>query len=321
MKRREFIAGLGGAVAWPFAARAQQPAKLPTIGYLGGTPRGQFDPAFLGRLRELGWIEDRNIAIEYRSSGGNSERSAEIATEIVHLKVDVIVAAGTINALAAKRATSEIPIVFPVAGDPVGLGLVASLARPGGNVTGLTNQLTDLAGKRVEILREVVPRLRRLAIMVYESPLGDLELREVQMAAGKFGLELITFKIRRTEDIALAFEALKNRADALYVANSAFLGINQMLINTTALHLRLPTMFGAPTWVAVGGLMAYGASFSGQLRRAAEFVDKILRGTKPADIPVEQPTSFELAINLKTAKTLGLTIPPNLLAIADEVIE
>jgi putative ABC transport system substrate-binding protein len=321
MKRREFIAGLSAA-ALPLVAWGQQRAgKLPTIGYLGVMPGRQFDATFLGRLRELGWIEGRNIAIEYRWSEGTSEHSAEIATEFVHLKVDVIVASGTIAALAAKRATSVIPIVFPVAGDPVGLGLVASLARPGGNLTGLTNQLTDLAGKRVEMLREVVPGLRRLAIMVYDSPLGDLELGEVRMAAGELGLELIALKIRRTEDIALAFDALKDRADALYIANSGFFGVNQILFNTSALHSRLPAMFGQPSWVAAGGLMAYGASFSGQFRRAAEFVDMILRGTKPADIPVEQPTKFDLILNLRTAKALGITIPPNLLALADEVIE
>jgi putative ABC transport system substrate-binding protein len=320
IRRRDFITLLGGAAVLPFAARAQQAGKLPTIGIIGRAD-SQFTAVFLQRLRELGWIEGRNIAMEYRQGDGSSERSAEIATEFVNLKVDVILAAGTTAALAAKRATSLIPIVFPLAGDPVGLGLVTSLARPGGNVTGVTNQLTDLAGKRVEMLREVVPNLRRLAIMVYPSPLGDLELGEVQMAAGKLGLELITLKIRRAQDISLAFDALKDRADALYIANSALFANNQMLINTSTLRERLPTMFGEPSLAAAGGLMAYGASFSALARRSAEFVDMILRGAKPADIPVEQPTKFELVVNLLTAKAIGLTIPELFLVRADEVIE
>jgi putative ABC transport system substrate-binding protein len=325
MRRREFIAGLGGAAAWPLVAWGQPAGKLPTIGYLGGgniTGESQFTAAFLQRLRELGWIEGRNIAIEYRWAEGSSERGADLATEFVHLKVDVILASGVNVALAAKRATSVIPIVFPVAANPVGSGLVASLARPGGNVTGLTNQLTDLAGKRVELLREAVPGLRRLAIMVFAgSPVADLEVGEVQIAAGKLGLELITLKIRRTEDIALAFDALKDRADALYIGNSLPFLSNQMLFNSLALRARLPTMYGEPSWVATGGLMAYGASFSGRYRRSAEFVDMILRGTKPADIPVEQPTRFELVVNLKTANAIGLTIPESFLLRADEVIE
>jgi putative ABC transport system substrate-binding protein len=324
MRRRDFIAGLGGAAAWPLVARAQPAGKLPTIGYLGGgnmTGESQFTAAFLQRLRELGWIEGRNIAIEYRWAEGGSERGAEIAAEFVHLKVDVIVATGANAALAAKQAISVIPIVFPIAGDPVGLGLVASLARPGGNVTGLTNQLTDLAGKRVELLREVVPGLRRLAMMVIAGPLGDLEVGEVQIAAGKLGLELVTLKIGRTEDIALAFDAVKDRADALYIANSLFFMSNQMLFNSMALRARLPTMFSEPSWVAAGGMVAYGASFSGRFRRSAEFVDMILRGTKPADIPVEQPTRFELVVSLVTAKAIGLTIPESFLFRADKVIE
>jgi putative ABC transport system substrate-binding protein len=327
MRRREFIAGLGGTMAaWPVAVRAQQAGKLPTIGYLGGAAgaavNGSFTAAFLERLHELGWIEGRNIAIQYRASDGSAESAAEIATEIVRLKVDVIVAPGAIFALAAKRATSVIPIVFPVAGNPVELGLVASLARPGGNATGLTNQLTDLARKRVERLREVVPGLRRLAIMVYVgTPLSELDFGEVQMAADKLGLELITVKIKQTEDIALAFDGLRDRADALYVANSAFLANNQMRINILALGARLPTMFGERRWVETGGLMSYGANLPDQFRRAGDYVDKILRGTKPADIPVEQPTRFDLVVNLITARALGLTIPESLLATADEVIQ
>ena len=326
MRRREFITLLGGAAAaWPLAARAQQPAKLPTIGFLGAsTPsaQSQWVAAFVQRLRELGWIEGRTVAIEYRWAEGRSERFAEIAAEFVRLKVDVIVTAGTAAVLAAKQATSVIPIVFAVAGDPVGSGLVASLARPGGNVTGLSIQATDLAGKRLELLREVVPGLRRLAIMAnVGNPGAVLEMGEVQAAARTLGLEVATLEIRRAEDIAPAFEALKGRADALYVCADPLVITNRIRINTLALGARLPTMHGIREYVEAGGLMSYGPNFPDLFRRAADYVDKILRGAKPADIPVEQPTKFDLVINLTTAKALGLDVPPTLLARADEVIE
>jgi putative ABC transport system substrate-binding protein len=325
MRRREFITILGGAAAaWPIAAPAQQRA-WPVIGYLGGispAQASQTTAAFLQRLRELGWTEGRNVTIEYRwSEEGRTERAAEIAAEFVRLKVDVIVTGGDEFALAAKQATSTIPIVFPLAGDPVGTGLVDSLARPGGNVTGLSNQLTDAAGKRVGLLQEVVPTLRRLAIMAYLNPLSALEHAEAQAAASKLGLEVITLEIRQRQDIALAFDGLKSRADALYVTNSAFLAANQLRITVSALEARLPTVFGSRAWLDAGGLMSYGSSFAERFRRSAELVDKILRGTKPADIPVEQPTKFDLAVNLITAKVLGLTIPESFLARADEVIE
>ena len=311
MKRREFITLLGGAAAaWPLAARAQQPAKLPTIGFLGAsTPsaESQWAAAFVQRLRELGWIEGRTVAIEYRWAEGRSERFAEIAAEFVRLKVDVIVTAGTAAVLAAKQATSVIPIVFAAAGDPVGTGLVASLARPGGNVTGLSIQATDLAGKRLELLREVVPGLRRLAIMANVGyPAAVLEMGEVQAAARTLGLEVATLEIRRAEDIAPAFEALKGRADALYVCADPLVTTNRIRINTLALGARLPTMHGVREYVEAGGLMSYGPNFPDLFRRAADYVDKILRGAKPADIPVEQPTKFDLVINLTTAKALGL---------------
>ena len=250
------------------------------------------------RLRELGWIEGRTVAIEYRWAEGRSERFAEIAAEFVRLKVDVIVTSGT-AVLAAKQATSVIPIVFAVAGDPVGTGLVASLARPGGNVTGLSIQATDLAGKRLELLREVVPGLRRLAIMAnVGNPAAVLEMGEVQATARTLGLEVATFEIRRAEDIAPAFEALKGRADALYVCADPLVNTNRIRINTLALGARLPTMYGFREYVEAGGLMSYGPNFPDLFRRAADFVDKILRGAKPADIPVEQPTKFDLVINL-----------------------
>ena len=325
MKRRDFITVVGGvAAAWPLGARAQQPA-MPVIGFLGPlTPsvQSKWTAAFVQRLRELGWIDGRNVAIEYRWAEGRSERFAEIAAEFVRLKVGVIVTAGTAAVIAAKQATSVIPIVFAAAGDPVGTGLVASLARPGGNVTGLSNQSADIAGKRLELLREVVPSLRRLAIMAnIGSPIGVLEMGEVQAAAGTLGLEVATLEIRRAEDIAPAIEALKGRADALYVVTDPLMNTNRIRINTLALGARLPTMHGLREYVEAGGLMSYGANFPDLYRRAADYVDKILRGAKPADLPVEQPTKFDLVINLKTAKALGLDVPPTLLARADEVIE
>jgi putative ABC transport system substrate-binding protein len=251
MRRREFIAGLAGASAWPMAARAQQAGKLATIGYLGGTTPEAGRPttdAFVKRLRELGWIEGRNIAIEYRWAEGRAERAAEIAAEFVRLKVDVIHTGGNVIALEAKRATSAIPIVFAVAGEPVATGLVASLSRPGGNVTGLSTQLAELAGKRVELLRQVMPGLRRLAVMTSVNLLSDLEIEAVRAATGTLGIEVISLEVRRTEDIARGFDGLKGRADALYVANSEFLGINRIRTSTlaTADHVRQPKRSGRP---------------------------------------------------------------------------
>jgi len=322
MRRREFIAGLGSAAAWPVAARAQQPGKLPTIGYLGGTAAATDSalPALLRRLRELGWVEGRNIAIEYRWTEGRTEAATEFLAEFVRLKVDVIHTLGNAYALEAKRATSVIPIVA-LAGDPVGTGLVASLARPGGNVTGFSTQLTEAAGKRVELLREVVPGLRRLAIMADFVPESVLQISEVQAAAGKLGLELITLEIRRTEDIALAFDTLKDRADALYIANSAFTAANRLRIILLALGLRLPTICASRNWPEAGATMSFGVNFPDMFRRSAEIVDKVLRGTKPADIPVEQWSKIELVINRIAAKAIGLTIPESFLLRADEVIE
>jgi putative ABC transport system substrate-binding protein len=325
VKRREFITTLGGAAAWPVVAGAQQAGKLPTIGFLGAATPSAWSHRvanFVQRLRELGWIEGRTIAIDYRWADGRTERFAEIAAEFAGLKVDVIVTAGTASAIAAKQATPVIPVVFAVAGDPVATGLVASLARPGGNVTGLSLQQIDLAAKRIELLREVVPGLRRLAIMTnVGNPLGVLELGEVQAAARTLGLDVVTLEIRRAEDIAPAFKALKARADALYIPPDPLLFANLIRINTLALGARLPTMHGSREYVEAGGLMSYGPNFPDLFRRAGDFVDKILRGTKPADIPVEQPTKFDLVVNLIAAQALDLTVPPTLLSTADEVIE
>jgi putative ABC transport system substrate-binding protein len=326
VKRREFITLLGSAAAaWPLAARAQQAGKLPTIGFLGAaTPSvaSQLVAAFVQRLRELGWIEGRTVAIEYRWAEGRSERFAEIAAEFVRLKVDVIVTWAGGPVIAAKQATTVIPIVFALQTDPVGTGLVASLSRPGGNVTGLSVQQTDTVSKRLELLREIVPGLNRLAIMAnVGGPGAMLEMAEVRDMARSLGFEVSTVEIRRVEDIALAFDTLKGRIQALYVSTDPLMFTNRIRINTLAQGARLPTMYSQREYVEVGGLISYGANLPDLFRRAGDFVDKILRGMKPADIPVEQPTKFDLVINSVTAKALGITVPPTLLARADEVIE
>jgi putative ABC transport system substrate-binding protein len=273
------------------------------------------------RLHELGWIDGRTVAIQYRWAEGRSERLAEIAAEFVRLKVDVIVTGGN-AAVAAKQASSVIPIVFALVDDPVASGLVASLARPGGNVTGLSMQSTDLAGKRLALLREVVPGLRRLAIMVNPgAPAAVLEMSEVEATAKTLGLDIATFEIRRAEDFAPAFAAFKGRVDAVYVLGDPLMNSNRVRLNTLSLVERLPTMHGLRDYVEVGGLMSYGPNFQDLWRRAGEYVDKILRGAQAGDLPVEQPTKFELVINLQTAKALGIQIPDKLLALADEVIE
>jgi putative ABC transport system substrate-binding protein len=326
MNRRDFITLIGcAAVAWPLAARAQQVPKLPTIGFMGASTasfeRASTD-AFVQRLRELGWIENRTVAIEYHWAEGRDERFAQIAAEFVRLKVDVILTYGTPSSLAVKKATAVIPIVFAAAGDPVGTGLVASLARPGGNITGLSIQQTDLASKRLEMLREVLPGLRTVAILVHVgSPNSVLEMGEAEAAARTLGLAVVASEVRRAEDIAPAFDAFKGRADALYVCASPLLTTNRIRINNLALGVRLPTMHLHREFSVAGGLMSYGPNFPDLFRRAAEYVDKILRGAKPSDLPVEQPTKFDFIINLTTAKVLGLEIPPTLLARADEVIE
>ena len=324
MKRREFLSVLGSVAAWPLAAHAQQ-AKMPTIGFvLGGSPASQrtWADAFVQGLRQLGWIEGRTIAIEYRWAEGRTERYAEIAAEFVGRKFDIIVSGGTEGALAAKQVTSVIPIVFAVAGDPIGTGLVASLARPGGNVTGLSNLAVDLAGKRIELLREVFPNLKRLGILANANYSGaPLERDEIKTAAGALGLDLVPFEMRRTEDIAAAFELFDGRVEAVYVVGDAFASANRLRISTFALAARLPTVCVQRDYIEVGGLLSYGPNFPDLCRRAAGYADKILRGAKPADLPVEQPTKFDLVVNLITARALRVTVPRPLLGRADEVIE
>ena len=323
--RRKFLATLGGAAAaFPLAARGQQPRKPRTIGYMGSTTPSAQSPwtaPFVRRLRELGWIEGHNLAIEYRWAEGRSERYADIAAEFVRLKVDVIVTVGSAVA-ATKQVTSTIPIVFAIAVDPLGSGMVDSLARPGGNVTGLSVQSTELAGKRLEILREALPDLQRLAIIGDVGYAGSvLEMSEVQAAARKVGIDIELLEIRRAADIAPAFQTLKDGVQALYVCPGALVNANFVRINTFALGGRLPAFHASRDFLGSGGFMSYGANYADQFRHAADYVDKILRGAKPADLPVEQPTKFELVVNLTTAKALRLTIPETFLARADEVIE
>jgi len=323
MRRREFIALIAGATAaWPLSTRAQS-AKLPIIGYLSPTDPSrerQWTAAFVRRLHELGWIEGRTL--EYRWVEGDAERLSASADELVRLKVNVIVTGASPATIAAKRATSVIPIVFAVAGDPVGSGLVTSLARPGGNVTGLSIQSVEAVSKRVELLRDVVPNLRRLAVLANETnPVAMSEAEQVQEAAHALGVEVAPLYVRRADDIAPAFAALDSHADALYVPPDSLLSSNANAISALAHKARLPDMHGLREEAVAGGLLSYGASFTDLFRRAAELVDKILRGTKPVDIPVEQPTKFDLVVNLKTAKELGVAVPHNLLVLADEVIE
>jgi putative ABC transport system substrate-binding protein len=324
MRRRTFLSLLGGAAVWPRAARAQRTARVPTIGFLGaGTPAtwSAWVTAFAQRLRELGWVEGRTIVIEYRWAEGRAERFAEIAAEFVRLDVDLIAAGGT-AVPAVKQATSAIPIVFTLAPDPVRDGLVASLARPGGNVTGLSTQQTDLAGKRLELLREILPGIRRLGIIANGgNSQAVLDMDDVRNSARKLAFDTITWEIRGSDDIAPAIEALKGRAEGLFVVSDPFMNTNRARINALALAARLPTMHGNREYVDAGGLISYAASYPDLFRRAGDYVDKILRGAKPADLPVEQPTKFELVINLKTAKALGIAISESFLARADEVIE
>jgi putative tryptophan/tyrosine transport system substrate-binding protein len=323
MRRRDFISLLGGAAAaWPLAARAQQAGKLPAIGVLGtdSTVWRPWTAAFSDRLRELGWTDGQNIAIQYRWSEGRPERVSEIAAEFVRLKTDVIVTvSGAIPIV--HRVTTAIPIVFPISVDPIGTGLITNLSRPNGNVTGLSIQSTDIAGKRLGVLHEIVPHLRRLAIMYHANSVAAVEKDAVQAAAHSLSLDITPREIRRTEDIAPAFEALKGQADALYVVEDSLVSANSAQIVELTLHDRLPTVFYTRDVVLAGGLFSYGPSYPALFQRAADFVDKILRGTKPDDIPVEQPAKFELVINLKTAKLLGLDVPHNLLVLADDVIE
>jgi putative ABC transport system substrate-binding protein len=325
MRRRDFIRFLGGATTClPLTAHGQQPGRLPTIAFLGvdDSSWGLRTSAFAQRLRELGWIEDRTVLIRYYWTQGRPERVVELAAEILSRKVDVIVTyGGAVTTL--KQATTVVPIVFAIANDPIGSGLVSNLSRPGGNVTGLSLEVTEIAGKRLQLLHDTVPHLRRLGVIFdvgYSASV--LQKGEVQAAAQTLSVEVEPIKIRRAQDIAPSFEALSShKVDALYVVENALVQANGRQIAAFALSARLPTVFGARDQVQAGGLMSYGPKYPDLFRRAAEITDKILRGEKPADIPVEEPTTFELVFNLTTARALGLTIPHSLLVTADEVIE
>jgi putative ABC transport system substrate-binding protein len=315
------------AAAWPIVARARQASKLPLIGFLGATdaaPQRPWTAAFVQRLRELGWIEGRTVAIEYRWAEGRVGRASAIAAEFVRLKVDVIVTGRSQNVLAAEHATSEIPIVFAAAGDPVGNKLVASLARPGGNVTGLSLQQVETATKRLELLRQVTPGLRRLAIISNKAAPGAMsEMDDVQVAAKSLGFEQsIPFVVRQARDIFAAFDAFKSAsADALYICTDPLLTTNRVRISTLAAAAHLASSSNIREYVEAGVLFSYGANIPNLYRRAAEYVDQVLRGAKPSVIPIEQPTKFDLVVNLTTARALDLIFPPDVLSIADEVIE
>ena len=311
MRRREFLIVIGGAaVAWPLAVRAQQAGKTPTIGFLGANSaagQSEWMAAFVGRLGELGWVEGRTVAIEYRWAEGHFDRAPALIGELMRLKIDIIVTHGTPDVLAAKQATSEIPIVFAVAGDPVGNHLVTSLARPGGNVTGLSIQSPELVGKRVELLREMVPGLAGLGLLMNTANISTpLEQQELEGACRTLGVRLETMLVRQPGEIVAAIEALAARAQFLYVPLDPLFNSNLDRLNAAAIAARMPTMYSTSDGVQAGGLLAYGPSITANFRRAAELSDKILRGAKPADIPVEQSAKFDLAVNLKTARAIGL---------------
>ena len=326
MNRREFITVLGGAAAaWPLAARAQQPGKIYRIAIL--TAGNEITPAswkvFSEALRALGWIEGKNVVFERYLADNRLDRLAEIAAELAHLNFDVIVTVGTLAPLAAKRATATIPIVMQAAGDPLGSGLVASLARPGGNVTGLSLMAPDLAGKRLEILREILREISLVAVLWnVANPYPALVFKQTEVAAKTLGIEVQSLEVRGPGDFDNALEAaVRRHATALIAVEDPLTFGYRKQITDFAAKNRLPAIYGLREFVDAGGFIAYGAHILDLWRRSTGYVDKILRGAKPSDLPVEQPTKFELVINLKTAKALGLDVPPTLLARADEVIE
>jgi putative ABC transport system substrate-binding protein len=327
LSRREFAALSGATLVpalLPLPALAQRNAQ-PVVGFLGATTPtvwSSFVAAFIGRLRELGWVDGRNMVIEYRWAEGRGSRYAEFAAELAQRKVNVIVTAGTGPTIAVMKAAPGIPIVFAAAGDPIGTKLVASLARPGGNVTGLSNQQTDLAGNRLELLREVAPGLKRLGLLGNVNvPNVTLEMKEVQNVAAKIGVEVILVEITKTDDLVPGIEGLRGRVDGLYVCTDPLVTTHAVRINTLATSMKLPTIYAFREYVRSGGLLSYGPNFPDLFRRAGDYVDKILKGAKPSDIPVEQPVKFDLIVNLTTAKALGLNIPESFLLRANEVIE
>ena len=324
MDRRRFLqSSLAGALAAPRAAGAQQAAKVPRIGWLGTDPAAHRREIVVQDLRDLGYVEGRNIELAYRFAAGQMERLPAVAAELVALNVDVIVAVSQPAVQAAQQATRTIPIVMFGVGDPVATGLVASLARPGGNVTGLTQLSPELSAKRLALLKEVIPRVSRVAVLSNPTnPSNAPQIRDIKVAAQPLGIHLQLLETRTSQDLDGAFQvATRGRAGALITLDDLFIFTHRVSIVALAAKSRLPGIYGWPAFPEAGGLMSYGAEFRSMYRQAAVFVDKILRGARPADLPIEQPTTFELVINLKTAKALGLTIPPSLLARADQVIE
>jgi putative ABC transport system substrate-binding protein len=325
--RRKLVIALGaGALAGAGAARAQAPAKVPRIGFLSAHTSSDTVPwhqAFGLGLRDVGWADGKNINIEYRYAEGKSDRTPQLAADLVRLKVDVIVASVTPDALAAHKATRAIPIVIVAAGDPVALGLVESLARPGGNITGLTSMTSELGGKRLELLKEILPKLSRVAVLWNPQNAGSpSSWKEVQLAARRLGVQLHSLEVRSSNDFDKAFEdATRARAGALFIIPDPVITPNLKRIADLAASSRLPSMFHVSEFANAGGLVSYGPDRADMFRRAATFVDKILKGAKPGDLPVELPTKFELVINMKTAKSLGITIPRPILLQATRVIE
>ena len=323
MQRRTFLTMIAGSfLAAPLAAEAQQASKVARIGVVVGGAVDYTDNLRQG-LRELGWVEGQNFVVVKRAWGGRTERVPEIIADLIQLKVDIIVSASTPAVRAAKDSTRTIPIVMAGLSDPVGAGLISSLVRPGGNITGLTNIFTEMSAKRLELLKEVAPRVSRVAVLWNPTHPGQaIAWQQTQLAAQALGLVLFSAEVRRPEDFASAFTAIAaERAEALLVLPDPLTSFNRQQTADFAVKQRLPSMYAASYWVEAGGLLCYGASFAELYRRAATYVDKILKGATPGDLPVEQPTKFEMVINLKTAKALGLTIPPSVLARADQVIE
>jgi putative ABC transport system substrate-binding protein len=327
MKRREFITLLGGATAaWPLTASGQQTERVRRIGYLSPRASEPLSPvisAFFGALFELGWIEGKNVIVERRFAENRLDQLPELAADLVRLNVEVIVAEGTLGPLAAKAATSNIPVVMTAAGDPLGTGLVASLGRPGSNVTGMSLMAPELGGKRLELLKELLPQFARVAVIWNAAnPYPAIVFKETLAAGQILGVEVQSLEVRNPGDFGSAFESIiKQRPDALIIIDDPLTVDHQERITRFAAAQQLPALFGAREFVASGGLISYGTNPADSFRRAASYVDKILKGTKPADLPVQQPTKFELVINAQTARMLGLTVPPSLLARADEVIE
>ena len=323
MQRREFIAMLGGAAtAWPRASRAQ--AKIPVIGFLGSnTPAaaGHLTSEFIGRLRDLGWVEGRNVGIEYRWAAGQTAKYREFASEFVAANVNVIVTTGNASAMALQQSTSSIPIVLATSADIVRAGIVKSLARPGGNVTGLTFAPDDFVGKRVELLKEIVPGLKRVGFILNPDA-GKVELDAARQVSQALALDLDIFEFRTTADLdRIGSHAQRAALSGLYIRSDPLVFTNRKAINAFAIREKLPTVHRLREYVVDGGLISYGPDFRAFFRRAADYVDKILKGVKPEQLPIEGPTKFELFINLKTARTLGIDVPPVLLGRADEVIE